>query len=135
NAVARLAGHGRDRDRARGTPRLDVGAARGEAAPGRSQEHRIDLAGNGNQRRAALVAPERGQTAEEPARVGMARVGEYLANRSLLDQLAPVHDRYPVADANHGPQVVADEEDGRVVSPAQGADQVEHGRLDGDVEP
>ena len=112
-----------------------MGAARGEAAAAGPREQRIDLARNRHQRRAALVAPERRQAVEEPARVGMAWVAEDLADRPLLDQLARVHHAHAVADADHGPQVVADEEDGRVVPPAQRADQVEHGRLDRDVEP
>ena len=136
DAVPVLARERLARDRpARAALGHGVRAARGEAAARRAPEGAVDLAGDGGERRVAPVAAERGQAVEEAARVGMARVAEDLADRSLLDELAGVHDAHPVADADDGAQVVADEQDGRVVAPAQRADQVEHGRLHGDVEP
>jgi hypothetical protein len=64
----------------------------------------------------------------------MARVGEDLPDRALLDQLAAVHDADPVTHARDGAEVVADEQDRRAMPAAQLADQIEHGGLHGDVE-
>ena len=64
----------------------------------------------------------------------MARVREHLPDRSLLDELARVHDADPVADAHDRTEVVADEEHGRAVAPAKLTDEIEHGRLHRHVE-
>ncbi len=64
----------------------------------------------------------------------MARVAEDLADRPLLHQLARIHDADAVADAHHGAEIVADEDDGGIVLLAQAAHQIEHRRLDRHVE-
>ena len=64
----------------------------------------------------------------------MARVGENLPHGAFLDQLATIHHADPVAHARDGAEVVADEEDRRVVPPAEIAHEVEHRGLHGDVE-
>ncbi len=129
-AVAR-----QQRDRGRRAPRaVDVNAAGGKAAAGWPRERGLDLAGNGHKGGVTLVAPERRQAVEKAAGIGMAWVGEDLADRSLLDELAAVHHPDPVADANDRPEVVADEEDGRATPLPQLPDEVQHRRLDGDVQ-
>src|SRR5438876_1293984 len=123
------------RDRGRRAPRAaDVNAAGSKAAAGWPRERGLDLAGNGYKGGVTLVAPERRQAVEKAAGIGMAWVGEDLADRSLLDELAAVHHPDPVADADDRPEVVADEEDGRATTPPQLPDEIQHRRLDGDVQ-
>ena len=65
----------------------------------------------------------------------MARVGEDVADRALLDQLAAVHHPDPVAHASHRAEVVADVENRGVVPLAERPDEVEDRRLHRDVQP
>ena len=134
--VAALAGHGHARNcPGRAAARLDVDAARGEAAAAGARDSRRHLAGDGHERGVPLVAVERGQAVEERARVWMTRIGEDLPDRALLEELARIHDADPVAHAHHGAEIVADEQDGHLVTLAQLAHEVEHGRLHRHVEP
>src|SRR5262249_60109304 len=102
--------NGSDRLR-RTTARLDVRAARGEATAGRADEGGRPLAGDRDERRTTLVAAGGRQAIEEAPRVRVTRVAEDLPDRSLLDQLAAVHDTDPVAHPHHRAEIVTDEED------------------------
>ena len=51
--------------------------------------------------------------ADQAAGVRVLRIGEQRARVGLLDDLAGVHDRHPVAHLGDHPQVVGDEDDGR----------------------
>ena len=86
-----------------------VRAAPDEAARGR----RVDELGNGALDRRELAAFRRGSRhgREKAARVGMARIAEYLLGRADLGDPAGVHDRDTVTDAPHQRQIVADVED------------------------
>src|SRR5262249_38113828 len=94
-----------------------------------------DLTRNRYERRLALVAAQRGQTIEKPARVWMARVGEDLAYGALLDDLAAVHDADAIAHARDAAEIVADEQDGGAVALAPLEQEVQHRGLDGHVQP
>jgi len=134
--VVGLSVHRRDRDRARrAAAGLDVSTAAGEATARCARECRLDLARDRHQWRLALVAAESRQAVEQPARVGMPRVGEDPAHRALLDELAPVHDRHAVAHPHDAAEVVADEQDRRAMTAPELADQIQHRGLDRDVEP
>jgi hypothetical protein len=111
-----------------------MGAARGEPATGRSRESGRYLPGNGHERRLPLVAAKRRETVQQPACIRVARVREHLPDRSLLDELARIHDADPIADPYDRTEIVADEEHGRAVAPAKLTDEVEHGRLHRHVE-
>ncbi len=136
HVVSRVAVDRRHRDRRGGTARgLDVCTTPGEAAAERPRDRGLHLAGDRHEGRLALVPAEGGQTLEEAARVGMARIGEDLADGALLDDAAAIHHPDAVAHAHDAAEIVADEQDGRAMPSAQLAHQVEHGRLDGNVEP
>jgi hypothetical protein len=64
----------------------------------------------------------------------MPRIREDRADRALFDQLARVHDADPVADPDHGAEVVADEQDRRVDALPEVPHEVEDRRLHRDVE-
>src|SRR5207247_10196936 len=132
-AARAIARQQRDRCR-RATRAIDVNAAGGKAAAGWPRERRLELAGDRHQGGVTLVAPEDRQAVEEAPGIWMSSIGEDLADGSFLDELAAVHHPDPVADANDRPEVVTDEEDGRETPPPKLPDEVQHGRLDGDVE-
>ena len=81
-----------------------------------------------------LSAAQHRDAVEQAAGIGVARVAEDLADRPLLHQLARIHDPDAVADAHHGAEIVADEDDGGIVLLAQAAHEIEHRRLHRDVE-
>ena len=64
----------------------------------------------------------------------MGRVPEDLGGRSLLDDLAEVHDRDAVGDLAHGLEVVADQQVAEVALALDAAQQAEDLPADGDVE-
>ena len=64
----------------------------------------------------------------------MTRVGEQLVGRRRLDDAAEVHDGDAVGDVPHDRHVVGDQQHGQAELVAQVFEQVEHGRLHGDVE-
>src|SRR4028119_1259589 len=64
----------------------------------------------------------------------MPRVGEDVEHGSLLHHPAAVHHQNTVGYFGHHPQVVGDEDDGRVVLAAQVVDEAEHTGLHGYVE-
>ncbi|MPL96993.1 hypothetical protein SDC9_43180 [bioreactor metagenome] len=66
--------------------------------------------------------------------IGVARLGEDLFGRALLDDPAEIHHRDPVGEVAHHLQVVADEDHAKALLPLQVAQQVHHLRLDRDVE-
>ena len=71
---------------------------------------------------------------EERLRVRVLRPREQLVARSHLDDLAEVHHRDAVAEELHGREVVADEQAREAELALQVAEEVEDGRLHGDVE-
>ena len=72
--------------------------------------------------------------AQQPDRVGVARVVEDLLGPSLLDHAAGVEHADAVAHAQDHVEVMADEQHARVELLAHGGDEVEHLALDGRVE-
>ena len=72
--------------------------------------------------------------ADQALRVGMQRAPEQRHDVGLLDDLAGVHDRDPVAHLGDDAQVVGDEHDRRAGLVAQVAHEVEDLGLDRDVE-
>ena len=125
---------GRDRTR-RAAAGLDVSAAPGEAAALRAGQRRFDLTRDGDERRLPLVASQGRQTVEQTARVGVPRVREDPAHRAFLDELASIHDGDAVADPHDAAEVVADEQDRRVMPAPKLADQIEHRGLHRHVQP
>src|SRR4029453_16996113 len=110
-------------------------AAAGEATADRSGHPGLDLNGDRHHRRPPPFAAPRPGAGAQSSCVGVARVGEDVADRALLYDLAAVHDADPVAHADHAAQVVADEQDCRAVAAAQLAHEIEHGRPGGAAPP
>ena len=75
-----------------------------------------------------------GHGLDQPPRIGMRRVGEYLVARSHLDDLAEIHHRHAVGDVLHHRHVVRDEQIGDAELLPQFAQQLQHPRLDRHVE-
>src|SRR3954447_5933165 len=114
----------------RGADHHRVRAARVEAATGRW----LDQIRRCTWDRVELLRVERDGRAQELARVGMRRIGEDVARRALLDDLARVHDRHPVAGLGHDPEVVRDQEQRRAEALAQVGEDAQDLRLDDHVE-
>ena len=110
-----------------------VGAARVEVAPGRRVEQAGRVARDRDQLRVG-VAGDLGHRGEQPPRVGHLRVGEDLRGLAVLDRAAAVHDQGVVGHLGDDPQVVGDDDDGRVELALQVLEQVEDLRLHGHVE-
>ena len=109
-----------------------VRAARREAAPRRRvREIRHPSADHAERSRLLLLGREGGQ---QRLRVRMTRGPEDLRDGRDLDQLPGVHHPDAVADLRDHAQVVRDQHDRRPEPPTQIAEQVEHLRLDGDVQ-
>ena len=70
----------------------------------------------------------------QPAGVGMARVGEHVCRRAILDDLAGIHDGHPVGDARDHAEVVRDQHHRDAELALQICQQPQDLRLDGDVE-
>ena len=82
----------------------------------------------------ALVAGQRGQRAHQADGVGMLRVLEDLAHRTVLDDAAGIHDRDFVGDFRDDAEIVRDEQERHPRLALEIADEVEDLRLDGHVE-
>ncbi len=82
----------------------------------------------------APVLVEAGDGLEEGFRVGVPHRIEEVAGAGALDDLAGVHDHYPVRAGSDDAHVVGDEQDGHVKALAQLVDEVEDLGLDGDVQ-
>jgi len=116
-----------------------VGAARGEGAPRLAGGGR-DGAGNFCQplrgvvpdRRLAARLAHRG--AKQAARIGVARAPEERPHRRLLDDAAGIHHRRPVRPLRDDAEVVGDQQHRHAELPAQAVQQVQHLRLDRDVQ-
>ena len=135
HAMMLAAGHGDGRDgRGGAARRFHIAAARGEDAARRPVEGRGHLARNRRQRGGGLAASEDGNAVEQAPGIGVARVAENFADGPLLHQLARIHDPDAVADAHHGAEIVADEDDGGIVLLAQATHQIQHRRLHRHVE-
>ena len=103
-----------------------------EVAAGRRIERRRDLASHRRERALPrLDAPDLG---EQRPRVRMAGLAEERLRRSALDDAAEVHDDDAVADVPDDAEIVADEQVGERKRALQLDEQVEHLRLDRDVE-
>ena len=76
----------------------------------------------------------RGSPTAAPRVYGCTGREEELVGGAELDDLAEVHDRDPVGDVAHDAEVVRDEDVGEVELVLQVVEQVEHLRLDRDVE-
>jgi hypothetical protein len=79
-------------------------------------------------------APPR-DASKQADRVWMARVGQQLPRRALLDHAARVQDTNAIAHPGDDAEVVADEEHAGTEIGAQLADQIQHLGFDGRVEP
>ena len=66
--------------------------------------------------------------------IGVARIGEDLLGRALLDHLAAIHDDDARTDAGDDAEIMADENDCGVKIAIELDDQLENLRLNGDVE-
>ena len=82
----------------------------------------------------SLTAPTTGIDPMSPRVYGWSGRAEEGHDVALLDDLAGVHDRHPVAHLGDHAQVVGDEDDGRAGLVAQVAHEVEDLGLDGHVE-
>jgi hypothetical protein len=71
---------------------------------------------------------------EEGARIRVLRLGIEPVRRSELDDLAEVHDRHAVAHVTHDREIVSDERECQAELVAQVLQEVQHLRLDRDVE-
>ena len=72
--------------------------------------------------------------AHQRGRVGMLRLAEDRVGRRQLDELADIHHRDAVGDVAHHREVVGDEQEGELQPRLQLEQQVQHLRLDRDVE-
>src|SRR6266702_3153361 len=79
-----------------------------------------------------LMAARRGL--EQRPGVGMLRVGEDIRRRPLLHDDAPLHHRKPIADLRGNPQIMGDEQYGKIELLAHLVEQFEHLGLHRDVE-
>ena len=109
-----------------GAARVEAAAARQADRARRVADHAPRLSKLG---RARASAPP-----QQPLRVRMPRVREELLGRRGLDDPAEVHHRDPVADVPHDGHVVRDQQHGQAQLRAQLREQVQHRRLDRDVE-
>ncbi len=91
-------------------------------------------ASGGNRPSFAGLSAERGNAADQPARVGMQRIVEDCVGAAFLDDAAGIHDRDPVRHFGDGAHVVRDQHDGDAEFLLDVAHQVEDLRLHGDVE-
>ena len=103
-----------------------------EVAAGRRVERGGDLALDG--REALLARLEPRHLGEQRLGVGVVRARESAVGRRDLDHAAEIHDHDAVGDVLHHAEVVADEQVGEAELLAQLHEQVEHLRLDRDVE-
>ena len=87
-----------------------------------------------DQRRTALVGARARQRREQAARVRMPRPREQCRGRRLLHQSSGIHHTDPLADLRDHAEIVRDVEQRRAVFLPQLVQQIEHHRLDGDVE-
>ena len=134
-AAVQVPGLARERRVLARAPRLGDRAAIGEHAPDGRAAHLGQPAGDRGQRTLVLARTQPREAAEQAGRVGMARVREHRAGRSLLDEPPRVEDADALADPRDDVEVVRDEQDGRAELGAQRRDQIEHLGLDRRVEP
>ena len=110
-------------------------AAGMEAAAGRRVGRRRDVA---DQDQAPALGLDRRigdrHRADQGGRVRVQRIAVELERRGLLDHLAQVHDRDPVADVAHHAQVVRDEQVGQPELLLQLREQVDDLGLDRDIQ-
>ena len=109
-----------------------VRASRMEVAAGGRVERRRDLALDRHER--ALGRRHLARLREQRLRVGMIGLREELRRRRALDDAAQVHDDDAVRDVLDDAQVVADEKVREVERALEFHEEVEHLRLDRDVE-
>src|SRR5262249_18041219 len=96
--------------------RAAAGAQTSRRRRARARDRRLDLARKRQERRLPFVSTERGQAIEQPPRVRVARIGKDLADRAFLHDLAAVHDADAITHARDAAEIVADEQDGGVVT-------------------
>ncbi len=107
--------------------------ARGEGAGLRPGDHVARGPPDRSQRLPArAVQPRDG--GQQPFGVTVSRMGEQLLPAGGLDDPPAVHDVDEVAQTGHHPEVVGDHDHGRVQVGHQLLEQLQHLRLDGDVE-
>ena len=110
-------------------------AARPEAAARRRRDRARDVTLQHDPRPRPLnVRVRHDRRRQQRLRVGVLGSREQLVARRELDDLAEVHHRDPIAEELDRGEVVADEEAREAELVLQIPEQVEHGRLDGDVE-
>ena len=110
-------------------------AERPEAAAGLDRRH-VDRIPGGSDRD-QLPGADRiddGDRPHQAVRVRMQRTAEQHLAGPRLHDAPPVHDRDPRAEEPHHREVVGDEEERKVVLPLELAQEIEHLRLDRDVE-
>ena len=107
-------------------------AARGEGAAGRdrgkARRRPLDRRQHGTLRAATR------HRSEQPARIGMVRLGEDLGDAADLDDPPRIHHRHPVAGPGDDAEIMGDEDDAHGELVAQVEDQLEDLVLDRHVE-
>ena len=111
----------------------DAWAALGEAAGGWRRRQARQAAGDALE--IADGARVRRRGANQGRRIGMARRGEELGGRRLLDDLAGMHHDDPLGIGAGERQIVGDEERRHVPGARMVEDEIENRRLGGRVEP
>jgi hypothetical protein len=104
-----------------------------EAAAGRRRGRRRHVAAH-DRGGAAARRVERGHGREQRLRVGVLRRAEERLGLALLHDLSEVHDRHSIGEIAHHAEIVRDEEIGEAELLLEVAQQVQHLRLDRDVE-
>ncbi len=107
-------------------------AARMERAAAGHVGRRRRLAGNGIEPVARHIDARR--AAEQGRRVGMARMGEDVADRPGLDDAPAIHHRHAVRDLGDDAEIVRDQHDGGARLPLAPGQERQHLRLHGHVE-
>src|SRR5918993_3851526 len=111
---------------------LRVFAARVEAAARWGREGARQAAGNGL--RPSTASGGVGDAVEERPRVGVARTGQDLRGRALLDDLARIHNRNLVGDLADKLKIVSNEDHSHAPLALKALEQRDDLGLDGDVE-
>ncbi|CAM5776760.1 hypothetical protein LMIY3S_05695 [Labrys miyagiensis] len=114
--------------------RQEMIAARTEKAALRALLRHGNLPLDRHEGARTLVGEDIGNAAQQPLRIGVARMPEELGGRRLLDDLARIHDADAVARRGDQAKIVGNIEETGAVAMAQVADEVKNRSFDGHVE-